>query len=90
MPHYVEEDYPEGMVSCSYEYDPPHQGMSQNELCVTNQTQIIPGGAVDCSELVAGARLRLHRVLVDIHDKYQLEAELPTPKTRRDRVSAVP
>ena len=56
---------------------------------VTYRTQIIPGGAGDCSELVAGARQRLHRVLVDIDNMQNLEAEVTTPKTRRDRASAV-
>ena len=56
---------------------------------VSDRTQIIPGGAGDCSELAAGARLRLHGVLVDIYDTRPLEDELPAPKTRRDRASAV-
>ena len=56
---------------------------------MTYPTQIVPGGAGDCSELVAGARLRLHRVLVDIDNTQNPEAEVTTPKTRRDRASAV-
>ena len=67
-------------------YDPVHEGMSR---AVTYQTQIIPGGAGDCSELVAGASLRLYRVLEDIDNTQNLEAEVTTPKTRRDRASAV-
>ena len=51
---------------------------------VTDRTQIIPGGAGDCSEMVAGARLSLHRVLVAIHDTNVFEDELPTLKTRRE------
>ena len=47
------------------------------------------GGAVDCFELVAGARLRFHRMLVDIDGIHPLEDELLAPKTRRDRASAV-
>ena len=56
---------------------------------VTYRTQNFPGGAGDCSELVAGASLRLYRVLGDIDNTQNLEAEVTTPKTRRDRASAV-
>ena len=73
-------------VTASLPYDRVHEGMSR---AVTNRTQIIPGGAGDCSELVAGARLRLHRVLVDIDGIHPLEDKLLAPKTRRDRASAV-
>ena len=38
---------------------------------------------------MAGARLRLHRVLVDIDGIQNLEDEVLAPKTRRDRASAV-
>ena len=62
---------------------------SQNELCVTYQPQNFPAGAVDYSELVAGARQRLHRVLVYIDNMQNLEDEVLSPKTRRDRASAV-
>ena len=34
---------------------------------------------------VAGARLRLHRVLVDIDDVENPEDELPTPKSLEER-----
>ena len=63
--------------------------MSQNHLCVTYPPLNFPGRAADCSELVAGARQRLHRVLVYIDGIQNLEDEVLTPKTRRDRVSAV-
>ena len=56
---------------------------------VTYQPQNFPGGARDCSELVSGARLRLHRVLIYIDGIQNLEDEVLTPKTRRDRASAV-
>ena len=58
-------------------------------MSVTYQTQIVPGGAGDCSELVAGTMLRFNRVLADIDDIQNLEYEVPTPKTRRDRAAAV-
>ena len=70
-------------------YDRVHEGMSQNHLCGTYRTQIIPGGAWDCSELIPGASLRLQRVLVCIDDIQNLEDEFLSPKTRRDRASAV-
>jgi hypothetical protein len=38
---------------------------------------------------VTGARLGLHRTVIDIHGTQNLEAQVPTPKTRRDRASAV-
>jgi hypothetical protein len=56
---------------------------------VTYRAQNSPQDAVDCSELVTGARLGLHRTVIDIHDTQNLEAQVLTPKTRRDRASAV-
>ena len=42
-------------------------------------------GAEDSSARVAGARLRLHRVLVDVDDVENPEDELPTPKSLEER-----
>ena len=52
---------------------------------VTYPSQITPAGVEDCSELDAGARLILHRVLVDIGVTNISEAQLSTPKSLRER-----
>ena len=65
-------------------YDPVHEGMSQNKRCVTDPAKISFWGAGDYSEMVAGARLRLHTALVDIDVVENPEDELPTRKSLRE------
>ena len=59
--------------------------MSQNKRCVTDPAKISFWGAGDYSEMVAGARLRLHTALVDIDVVENPEDELPTRKSLREQ-----
>ena len=52
---------------------------------VTYPSKIMFCGAEDSSARVAGARLILHRALVDIDVVENPEYELPTPKSLEER-----
>ena len=54
-------------------------------ISVTYPSKIMLCGAEDSSARVAGARLRLHRALVDIDVVENPEDELPTPKSLEER-----
>ena len=67
------------------DHDSAHEGMSQNHFSVTYPSQITPAGVDDCSQLDAGAKLILHRVLVDIGVINISEAQLLIHKSLRER-----
>ena len=54
-------------------------------ISVTYPSKIMSCGAEDSSARVAGARLILHRALVDIDVVENPEYELPTPKSLEER-----